>query len=157
MQVCSDNDSYFSVATLSNIPTMTEMDRGLLLKPEWAELLANGTKSMEVRSHCVRCVKKDELVFIVASGQGRNTHGVTLLKVLGHMKFVEAIPIAHNEFQKFFHEHRVPQKTYTEMFANRSKGSSSTTTATKIYGWRFNNVVKLDTPCWIKWNNDSGI
>ena len=120
-----------------------------MLKPEWADLFASGCKSMDVRSHNVRCVKSDETVFIVASGQGKNAKGATVLKIVGHMKFVRAVSIDPNEFSTLFDEHRVPEDHFQTMLAGWKREGG------KVCGWKFKDIVKLQTPCWIKWHNES--
>ena len=128
---------------------MVTMERGLLLKPEWADLFTSGCKTMDVRSHNVRCVKSGETVFIVASGQGKNANGATVLKIVGHMKFVGNVTINPDEISTLFEEHRVPDDHFQNMLAGWKRDSG------KVYGWKFSEVVKLQTPCWIKWHNDS--
>ena len=125
------------------------MERGLLLKPEWADLFASGCKTMDVRSHNVRCVKSEETVFIVASGQGKNANGATVLKIVGHMKFVRNVTINPNEFSALFDEHRVPNDHLQKMLVGWKREGGN------VYGWKFKDIVKLQTPCWIKWHNDS--
>ena len=128
-----------------------EPTRGLLLKPEWAELFAKGDKCMDIRSHNVRCVRPDETVFIVASGQGKNAHGVTVLQILGRMKFVKATLIEQSEFDNQFDSHRVPTAVIQQMLASWGKTGKEV----KLHGWQFKDISRLETPAWIKWNNDT--
>lgn len=127
---------------------MTE--RGLLLKPDWAELFAEGLKTLEIRNHFCRCLKPGELVYIVASGQGRNCEGVTLLKIVGKMNFVGNEPIAEGVFKQYFQKHKVSQTMFKELLAGWKKPGKDV----KIIGWEFMNIVKLERPLWIRWNHD---
>ena len=129
---------------------MTE--RGLLLKPDWAELFASGKKCLEIRNYFCRCLKVGDSVSIVASAQGKNSRGVTVLKILGSMKFVQNISIEEKDFKKFFNQHRVSQTTFKEFLSTWSSGKSK---SVKVVGWEFSDIQKFDVPKWIKWNHET--
>ena len=135
-------------------------DRGLLLKPEWAAAFVEGKKCLEIRSQNVRCLKKGDLVYILASGQGTNSRGVHVVQIVGSMEFVRAQQITDQDmFESLRSKHQVEYAAFCALSRGsnnkKDKEIGQTSKFSPCFGWEFTNIRKLDTSKWIPWRNDS--
>ena len=122
----------------------TSSQRGLIVRPEFASLFfENPPKTLELRSNNCRCVKPGNEFHIVESGQGKNKHGLTVVKVLGTVEFEGNIQVEKDQLASLSHRHRVSSEQLVA-FMDRTK---------KVVGWKVCNAKQFPTPKWLKWNN----
>ena len=125
-----------------NEPTL----RALVLRPEFASKfflkgIAGKAKTLELRSHNLQCVKPGERFFIAACKQGKNQHGVNVLKILGSVEFVRNESILHEDVPKRYHEHLCPHDAYQKLSAKWQKDH--------CIGWAVRDARMFVQPKWL--------
>ena len=125
--------------------------RGLILRPEFAESFfrlhpnTGTTKTLELRSYNCRCVSIGERFHIVACQQGRNKHGVTVMKVVGSVVFQGNEKITHDSVASRYSEHLCSDKEYQVFVKKWSKDH--------CIGWKVAESLPMLPPKWIQSNH----
>ena len=131
-------------------------ERGLMVKEKWANLFVQGAKTMEIRSFNCRVIKPGALVWVVMTGEGKNSHGITTMKIVAQMRFVGNVSIRMDEFSTYFDKHQVTKDDLDALMKGSKKGSTDDDDFT-VTGWEFENVTPLERPRWIRWRNETGL
>ena len=118
--------------------------RGLIITPEHApkffESHEGKLKSMELRGHNLRCVQPRGRFWIVQCGEGRNSAGTLVYRLLGSVQFMENVSLDKSAVQALYASHLCPQDKFEKLSAGWQK----------VVGWRLCNPMKLCQPTWFK-------
>lgn len=81
-----------SSISLSLTGKINKPHRALKIKAEWAQKFVsvqpNGRrKTLELRSHNLRVIEKEDCFYLAETGWGKNTHGVALSRVTALLRF----------------------------------------------------------------------
>ena len=121
--------------------------RALVLRPEFASKfflkgIAGKAKTLELRSHNLQCVKPGGRFFIAACKQGKNQHGVNVLKILGSVEFVRNEHIKNEDVPKRYPEHLCPHDAYQKLSSKWQKDH--------CIGWVVRDAQMFGQPKWLQ-------
>lgn len=121
--------------------------RALVLRPEFASKfflkgIAGKAKTLELRSHNLQCVKPGGRFFIAACKQGKNQHGVNVLKILGSVEFARNEHIKNEDVPKRYPEHLCPHDAYQKLSSKWQKDH--------CIGWVVRDAQMFGQPKWLQ-------
>ena len=122
--------------------------RGLILKQEHAKRFLTAEdvghpaqkKTLELRSHKLWCVPSGGVIYILASGHGKNEQGFPVLPCFGVLEFVGNEQIEMDRVKDMFHDHFC---TADEFAALKKKWKRPDG---KVNGWRV-KLLQAFHPC----------
>ncbi len=99
---------------------------GLIVKQQWADLIVDGVKTMEVRGR--QSLRVNERIAIVVSGTNL---------IIGYVTLVQGIELTKEMFESRRNEHMI-DLSYDEMRIRYGYK--------KLYGWVMEDAVRLEKP-----------
>lgn len=125
--------------------------RGLVLRPQFAQqffeqdMRTRTSKTLELRSMNLRCVKEGERFFILACQQGRNRHGVNVIKVLGSVQFDGNEQLDIKKVNHRYSEHLCSERDFQQLSKKWNKPH--------CIGWKVSNPLSFTPPKWLRVTN----